>query len=77
MVSAIVVRPFDCTVIAVALVRGAIFTCFFGGIYDFFVAFVLRDMVDALAIRRSDFFVEPVELDNSDNAGNVSDFVVW
>lgn len=63
--------------IVVALVRGAIFTCFFGSIYDFFVAFDLRDIGETVAVRLSTFLADTFELDNNDNAGNVSDFVVW
>lgn len=57
--SAIVVNAIDGIVMDVALVRGAIFTCFFGstGAYVvFFMAFDLRDMGDTLAVLRSTFF---------------------
>lgn len=59
IVSAIVGRLNDGTVIDVVLVRGAIFTCFFGNTlaYVFFMAFDLREMGDTLAILRSTTFL--------------------
>lgn len=49
-------------VIGVVLVRGAIFTCFFGSTVAyvvFLMAFDLRDMGDTLAVFRSTFLAVP------------------
>lgn len=78
MVSAIVGRPIDGTVIDVVLVRGAILTCFFGSTlaYDFFMAFDLREIGETLAVLRSTFLPLAVPFELDDDAGNVSvDFV--
>lgn len=59
----------------VALVRGAILTCFFGNTlaYDFFMAFDLREIGETLAVLRSIFL--PSADGFVDDDGNASNFM--